>query len=139
MRVAFWKRETRDAFLYYSVLGRGSDSVVLRRAADGKAAHALHAAGQSSRNSVYMKALLCLLVLSAADALAAAAEATAAKGKLLVCVQEARGLLDLDAQESVGTQGSDTFVAVFLGGTMIGSIGIKPGAARQPCRHRRAC
>ena len=42
----------------------------------GKAAHALHAAGQSRRNS--MKALLCLLVLSAADALAAAAEATVA-------------------------------------------------------------
>lgn len=71
-----------------------------------------------------MKALLCLLVLSAADALAAAAEATVAKGKLLVCVQEARGLLDLDAQESVGTQGSDTFVAVFLGGTMIGETSV---------------
>ena len=38
------------------------------------------------------------------------------KGRLIVCVQEARSLADMDDSEKPGTEGSDAFVAIFVGG-----------------------
>ena len=57
-----------------------------------------------------MRTLLLLALVSSAHS----------TSTLLICVQEGRDLADLDADESAVSQGSDTFVAVFQGETMIG-------------------
>ena len=62
----------------------------------------------------------------------AGASATAASGKLVVCVEEAQSLADLDAGEKPGTEGSDAFVALFVGG----QADANQGAWRKPLAPR---